>query len=309
VHQIFTEILDVFGRPNKFFYKELSKFAVDPDEKAKLELACEDSEEGKKLYADFVAESVTFADLLKEFPSAHPPLEHLMSMIPCIKPRLYSIASSQRYVNDKVELMIVINDWETPSGKYRIGTCTDYVERMSTDGNNLSFDVPCSVTTGTFNFPESFLQPMVMAGLGTGLAPFRAFIQERAHFTRMGHEGGPMWLFYGCRHKARDYCFGDELEAYLEEGVLTELRPAFSRDQKEKIYVQHKIMEVADRLYEEFEQKNGYFYLCGQAGAVETDIENAIKDGMVKGGGLTPEEAAARVEDMHEGGRYNLELY
>jgi sulfite reductase alpha subunit-like flavoprotein len=309
VQQIFTEVVDIEGRPNKFFYKELAKFAVDPEEKAKLELACSDSEEGKKLYGEFVTETVTYVDVLNQFPSAHPPLEHLMSMIPCIKPRLYSIASSQRYVNDKVELMIVINDWDTPGGKYRIGLCTDYVERMSTDGKDIAFDVPCSVTTGTFNFPESFMQPMVMAGLGTGLAPFRAFIQERAHFKRLGHEGGPMWLFYGCRHKARDYCFGDELQAYLEEGVITELRPAFSRDQKEKIYVQHKIIEVADRLYEEFEKKNGYFYLCGQAGAVETDIENAIKDGMVKGGGLSPEEAAAKVEAMHDEGRYNLELY
>jgi len=119
-----------------------------------------------------------------------------------------------------------------------------------------------------------------------------------------------MWLFYGCRYRAKDYCFGDELEAYQEEGVLTELRVAFSRDQKEKIYVQHKMQEAAKQLYKDFETNQGYFYLCGQAGAVETDIENAIKDSIKSGSaGMTDKEAQEYVEQMHEDGRYNLELY
>merc|ERR1719502_1023824 len=201
-------------------------------------------------------------------------------MIPCIKPRLYSIASSQRYMNDNVELMIVINDWDTPAGKWQCGTSTDYIERMGVawDKDNASaWSMPCQITSGTFNFPDSMMQPMIMAGLGTGLAPFRAFVQERHFFKKQGIEVGPMWLFYGCRYKAKDYCYGDELEKYHEDGVLTELRVAFSRDQKEKVYVQHKMNEAAEQLYNEFDQKEGYFYLCGQAGAVETDIENAIK--------------------------------
>jgi homodimeric pyruvate:ferredoxin (flavodoxin) oxidoreductase len=312
VHQMFSEIVDIFGRPNKFFYKSLARFATDEKEKAELNLIAGDTEEGKRKYVDLATETMTFEDVLQMYPSAKPPLEHLLSMIPCIKPRLYSIASSQRAMNDKVQLMIVINDWDTPSGKWQCGTSTDYIERMGQawDADDASkFKMPCQITTGTFNFPESMMQPMIMAGLGTGLAPFRAFVQERAFYKRQGVEVGPMWLFYGCRYRAKDYCYGEELEAFVDEGVLTELRVAFSRDQKEKIYVQHKMQEAAKDLYSEFDTKNGYFYLCGQAGAVETDIENAIKQSLMSGGDFTQEQADEYVEKMHEDGRYNLELY
>merc|ERR1719230_215867 len=227
VYQMFSEVMDIFGRPNKFFYKSLARFATDEKEKETLNLIAGDSDEGKQKYVDLVTETVTFDDVLRMFPSAKPPLEQLMGMIPCIKPRLYSIASSQRYMNDRVELMIVINDWDTPGGKWQCGTSTDYIERMGqawTKDNGSSFTLPCQITSGTFNFPESMMQPMIMAGLGTGLAPFRAFTQERAFYRRQGVQTGPMWLFYGCRYKAKDYCYEEELEAWKKEGVLTELR-------------------------------------------------------------------------------------
>merc|ERR1719299_182565 len=90
-----------------------------------------DTPEGKQAYADLATETTTYEELLRQFPSAKPPLEQLMSMVPCIKPRLYSIASSQRAMNDRVELMIVINDWDTPGGKWQCGTSTDMIERMA----------------------------------------------------------------------------------------------------------------------------------------------------------------------------------
>merc|ERR1719171_3036995 len=158
VYQMFSEVMDIFGRPNKFFYKSLARFATDEKEQAELQLIAGDTEEGKQKYVDLVTETVTFDDVLQMYPSAKPPLEQLLSMIPCIKPRLYSIASSQRAMNDKLELMIVINDWETPGGKYQCGTSTDYVERMSTDEDpELRFNLPCMITSGTFNFPPSMM--------------------------------------------------------------------------------------------------------------------------------------------------------
>jgi len=312
VYQMFSEVMDIFGRPNKFFYKGLARFATDQKEQDELNMIAGDTDEGKQKYVDLVTETVTFEDVLRSYPSAKPPLEQLMGMIPSIKPRLYSIASSQRAMNDKVQLMIVINDWDTPAGKWQCGTSTDYVERMGLawDADNTAqFKLPCQITSGTFNFPESMMQPMIMAGLGTGLAPFRAFVQERAFYKRQGVDIGPMWLFYGCRYRAKDYCYGEELEAFVEEGVLTHLRVAFSRDTKEKVYVQHKMQQAAAELCAEFDEKNGYFYLCGQAGAVETDIENAIKQSLISGGAFNEESASEYVEKMHEDGRYNLELY
>jgi pyruvate dehydrogenase (NADP+) len=308
--QLFNEVVDILGRPNKNFYKQLRKFATESGDIAALDAILDESAEGAAKYAEMTAETVTYAEVLQKFPSAKPSVEHLVSLIPCIKPRLYSIASSQRLVNDKVELVIVILDWKTPSGKVQRGLSTNYIDRIATDrlGAKATYEVPCSVTPGTFKFPTSLMQPYVMTGLGTGLAPFRAFIQERAYFKRKGEECGPMWLFYGCRYKAKDYIFGDELEAYHKEGVLTELRPAFSRDQKEKIYVQHRMREVKDRLYEDLIAKNGYFYLCGQAGQLERDVRSALTDAFANGQ-LSAEEASKKFEEFDASGRYCTELY
>merc|ERR1719309_1152032 len=118
-----------------------------------------------------------------------------------------------------------------------------------------------------------------------------------------------MWLFYGCRHQSKDYILGDELEQFHKDGVLTQLRPAFSRDQKEKIYVQNRMSEVSAELYEDLIQKQGFFYLCGQAGALERDVEGAIKKAVKEGAECSEEEAQLVVDRMHETGRYNLELY
>ena len=309
--QLFGEVVDILGRPSKNFYKQLRKFATDPKEQAELDLLISESSEGVAKYSALTAEAVNYAEVLKMFPSAKPSLEHLVSLIPCIKPRLYSIASSQRLVNDKVELVIVILDWMTAGGKARRGLSTNYIDRIATDGlpKGSTFSVPCSVTPGTFKFPENLLQPYVMTGLGTGLAPFRAFVQERAFFKRKGVECGPMWLFYGCRYKAKDYIFGDELEAYHKEGVLTELRPAFSRDQKEKIYVQHRMLEVKERLYEDLIKKDGYFYLCGQAGQLERDVRSALTESFKAGGKMSDDEAKAKFEEFDSEGRYCTELY
>ncbi|KAF4721944.1 hypothetical protein FOZ62_000748, partial [Perkinsus olseni] len=306
IRQIFEECVDIFGRPNRTFYKSLSKFAVDPSEKAELEsLGDPESPSGRDLYTKLSAETVTFADVLEKYKSAHPPLEHLIGMVPCTKPRLYSIASSPRYVGPRaVELAVVILEWKTPSGVVRTGTGTDYIRRLA-----VGDDVAVTVTSGSFKFPESPMTPMIMAGLGTGLAPFRAFVQERAWTKARGVETGPMWLFYGCRYRARDYIFGDELEKFHEEGIITELHPAFSRDQKEKIYVQNKISEQSQRVYEDLIQKGGYFYLCGQAGQVELDIKNAIYQAIAAGEGVSVDRAEGMFNELAEAGRYCPELY
>jgi homodimeric pyruvate:ferredoxin (flavodoxin) oxidoreductase len=305
--QIFTEVVDLFGRPTKSFYKELAKFAVDPAEKAEIDMLISDTDEGKAIYLTMVEETYTFADVLRKFRSAKVPMEHILTLVPCIKPRLYTIASSQRWHNNMVELMIVINDWTTPSGKFQVGTSTDYIHRLEHDGDK-PYEIWCGLTSGSFNFPVDRTTPMVMTGLGTGLAPFRAFAQEWEFWNTQGQKTGNMWLFYGCRHKAKDYCFADELEDWEKRGLITHLRPAFSRDQKEKIYVQTRMNEVPEDLYGELVTKKGYFYLCGQAGQLEVDVQNAIKKAIKHGGG-TDEEVEAEFAKMVDEGRYNLELY
>jgi sulfite reductase alpha subunit-like flavoprotein len=240
-------------------------------------------------------------------------------------------------MEDHVELMIVIMDWWTGTpekpgkwgeGKERIGLSTNYIRRLCTDGPEFSDNaqgtigdptklgnqqLAVGVTNGTFNFPEETTTPMVMTGLGTGLAPFRAFAQEWVWWKETcGKETGPMWMFYGVQKEKEQFIgnlgFRDELESYVQKGVLTNLVTAFSRDQKEKIYVQHRMSEVSEELYEDIVKKGGYFYLCGQAGPLEVDVENAIKKAIAVGGG-DAEKASEYVEQMHHEGRYNLELY
>jgi len=305
--QIFTEVLDVFGRPNKHFYKQLAKFAANESEKEELTKIVSDTPEGKEAYLALVNETLSFADVLRKFPSAHVPLEHLLSLIPCVKPRLYSIASSQRYHNQMVELAVVINDWTTPSGAYKIGTSTKYIQQIEASAEK-PYDIWCGLTSGSFNFPEDRRTPMIMSGLGTGLAPFRAFAQEWKFWRSKGQETGPMWLFYGCRHRAKDYIFADELAELESTGVISHLRPAFSRDQKAKIYVQTRMNECKEDMYSDLVEKNGYFYLCGQAGQLEIDIQNAILN-TIKVSGCSEEEAKAKFDEMIDQGRYNLELY
>jgi len=307
VSQIFEEVLDIFGRPTKSFYKSLSRFATNPEESSELKsIGSDEDEAGRKVYQALSAESVNYADILQKYPSARPPLEHLIGMIPCTRPRLYSIASSPRFVGPNiVELAIVILQWKTPSGLTRNGTGTDYVRRLSSGDT-----IACSITSGTFNFPQDHRTPMVMAGLGTGLAPFRAFVQERKWLANSGvKNAGNIWLFYGCRYKSKDYIFGDELEAYNRDGVLSELHPAFSRDSSTKVYVQDRIDQQADRVYQDLISKRGYFYLCGQAGQVERDIKDAIYRAIAKGDNVSVDSAKKTFEEMSEEGRYCPELY
>lgn len=301
LQQIFEEVVDILGRPNKGFYKELAKFASDKSEQAKLQLIA--SEDGKEHYQALSQETVTYAEVFRMFPSATMPLEHMLSLIPCVKPRLYSIASSPRYNATELELAIVILEWETASGKRQTGLSTDFIRRLR-EGD----EVVCGMTNGTFNFPDP-TTPMVMAGLGTGIAPFRAFAQERAWEQQRGAETGDMWLFYGCRYREKDFMFGPELEKFAEDGVITEMHSAFSRDQKEKIYVQHRIKQNSQRIYEDLVLKKGYFYLCGQAGQTEMDIKNAIHESFADHGNMSMDQARAEFDKMGEEGRYCPELY
>ena len=307
LEQLFVEVVDIFGRPNRGFYKVLSRFAPSGSQaKSQLELLAGDSAEGKRMYAEISSEGLTYADILTRFKAdVRPSVEHLISILPPIKPRLYSIASSPRFVGPKsVELAVVIHTWKTPGGATRFGTGTNYIQALVAGDA-----VACTITSGTFQFPESPMTPMIMAGLGTGLAPFRAFVQERKWMKTNGMEIGPMWLFYGCRYKAKDYIFGDELETYHKEGVLTELHPAFSRDSKAKVYVQNKIKDNEARIYKDLILENGFFYLCGQAGQAELDIKEAVYMSIATGEGISRDAAAKKFEELAEDGRYCPELY
>eukprot|EP00824_Muranothrix_gubernata_P006672 TRINITY_DN18605_c0_g1_i1.p1 TRINITY_DN18605_c0_g1~~TRINITY_DN18605_c0_g1_i1.p1 ORF type:complete len:1714 (-),score=365.24 TRINITY_DN18605_c0_g1_i1:483-5165(-) len=304
--QLFSEVLDVFGKPTRRFFEALAHFAVDEGEKAFLVRLM--SADGKADKQELFNESVTYADLLRRFPSARIPLHFLIDLLPNIKPRAYSIASSPRVDHSKLELCVVLVDWTTSKGKLRYGLCTSYLTRLQPSDQDKVY-VAASVREAVVTLPTSHTVPLVMSGLGTGLAPFRAFIQDRAVLKAKGKPVGPMALFFGCRYRAKDYLFGDELDKYAREGVLTLLAPAFSRDQKHKIYIQDKVRDHAEMVSTWLLDQGGYFYLCGPSRRVPQDVRHAVRDSFMKCRSMTEVEAELQLTDLQIAERYNVEAW
>ncbi|KAI9353449.1 hypothetical protein BDR26DRAFT_848573 [Obelidium mucronatum] len=300
VSQLFTEAVDIFGKPGKKFFQSLIEHATVMSERERLGYLAsgEGADDLAKLQEE---ETVTFADVLQMFPSAHPSIEKLLATIPNIKPRHYSISSSMNVHRTSVHLLVVVVDWKTKSGKVRMGQCTRYLV-----GLRPGTAVTVSVKPSVMKLPPSHEAPVIMAGLGTGMAPFRAFVEERAYQKSLGHKVGPMVLYFGARHRAEEYLYGEELEAYHFDGLLTHLRLAFSRDQKEKVYIQHKIKADDTMLANMILKQGGAFYLCGPTWPVP-DIRDALISSFSKF--MTVEEATEKLESLKEEERYVLEVY
>ncbi|KAJ3166011.1 hypothetical protein HK101_012014 [Irineochytrium annulatum] len=300
VEQLLVQVVDLFGKPGKKFYQSLCHHAADMSQREKLGWlgSAEGAEDLEKLAEE---ETPTFADVLEMFPSARPGIEDLLQLIPDIKPRHYSISSSMNVHPTSVHLLVVVVDWETKAGKKRQGQCTRYLNALR-PGQSLTVSVKPSV----MKLPKSHEAPVIMAGLGTGMAPFRAFVEERAYQKSLGKKVGPMSLYFGARHRSEEYLYGEELEAYHADGLLTHLRLAFSRDQKEKVYIQHKIKADAEILAEWMLRDEGAFYLCGPTWPVP-DVRDALIKSFSKE--MTVEEADHKLESFKEEERYILEVY
>ncbi|CAG8580526.1 1728_t:CDS:1, partial [Ambispora gerdemannii] len=298
--QLFTQVLDIFGRPPKRFYESLAKYAKDETEKNKLLWIA--SPDGLEEFKRRVEDTTTYADIFYEFQSARPPAQDLMHLITPIKPRHYSIASSNNVHPNQVHLLIVTVEWTNSAGKQRYGQCTRYLSKLK-----VGEKVVVSIKSSVMKLPPIDTQPIIMAGLGTGMAPFRAFVEERAYQKSKGIDVGPIILYFGSRNRSMEYLYGEELEAYHAEGVLTHLRLAFSRDQPQKVYIQHKMQEDAELLHDYLLKQEGWFYLCGPTWPVP-DVRDAIMDSFVKAGQLSVREANDRVNRLKDLERYILEV-
>jgi sulfite reductase (NADPH) flavoprotein alpha-component len=156
--------------------------------------------------------------------------------------------------------------------------------------------------------PPDNMQPIIMAGLGTGAAPFRAFMQHRAWQAAQGIKSGPLLYYFGSRHRSEEYLYGEEIEAYLTDKVLTHAGLAFSRDQPKKVYIQHKMQEDSEMLATMLDSDaKGVFYLCGPTWPVP-DVYEALVGALVKYRGRQLEEAGQFLEGLKEEERYVLEV-
>jgi len=303
--QLMTEILDLVGKPTRSFYQQLSLYASEKEAK---ELAAISS--GDK-FTEMQNASLTNWDVFQRFPSAKPTLAQLLGLLPAIKPRLYSIANSADYSPGVIELTVVINRWQPKDGKdksWKTGTSTQYIERLPVGDR-----VAIGMTHGTFTFPKDEKTPMVMTGLGTGIAPIRSFVQDRMYKKqKLGMEVGPMVVFYGCRHEKEEFFYKKEWKEYQEAGVLTKLINAFSHDPPhypaKMLFVNQRMDENQELLGDLLGKQGGYFYFCGLAVATK-DIDKSLCSAAVGSGMTTTAKQDEWMADLKATGRYSQESY
>ncbi len=217
-----------------------------------------------------------------------------------LQPRLYSIASSINAHPDEVHLCV---------GAVRYST--DGVQHKGVASTFLADRLALGETTGIyfhaanhFRLPTDLSKPVIMVGPGTGIAPFRAFLEER----EVTKATGKNWLFFGDQKRTTDFLYHDQIIGWVQSGHLTRLDTAFSRDQEEKIYVQTRMMQAASELWQWLEE-GAYFYVCGDAKRMAKDVDQALHEIIQTAGGKTAEEAAAYVAEMKKAKRYARDVY
>ena len=237
-------------------------------------------------------------DLFLEFPQSGISAQDFVGLLRPMPPRLYSIASSLSAHSEEVHLTVAVVRYEG-NGRKRKGVCSSYLaERV---GQN----VPCYLHPNkNFKLPEDSSTPIIMVGPGTGIAPFRAFIEERKSTGATGKN----WLFFGDRSQKTDYLYGDEWESYQKDGILNELDLAWSRDQAEKVYVQHKMLEKKAELWSWLDD-GAVFYVCGDASRMAKDVDQALRTIAQEEGSMSEEVAGAWIKGFQKERRYLKDVY
>lgn len=238
------------------------------------------------------------ADLVRQHP-ATVNAEQLVGLLRGITPRLYSIASSQAEVESEVHLTVALVEDER-DGVARFGGASQFLANAE-EGQQLQVYVE---PNNHFRLPDNPETPVIMVGPGTGVAPFRAFMQQRSA------EGiaGNAWLIFGNPHFEQDFLYQTEWQQYLQSGELSRIDLAFSRDQEHKVYVQHKIAEQGEALWQWLEN-GAHFYICGDAERMAKDVHQALLDIAVKFGGKTIEQAQEYLETLRAAKRYQKDVY
>ena len=254
--------------------------------------------EAKSVMEDWV-DGREVVDILESYPQARFTPDELVKVLRKLQPRLYSIASSPKAHPKAVHLTVAVVRYEL-HGRRRQGVCSTYLaDRVETR------PMPVFIHSAKhFRPPEDPAVPVIMVGPGTGIAPFRAFLQEREATGATG----PTWLFFGDRNRTTDFLYEEEINAWLERGVLHRLDTAFSRDQAEKVYVQHRMLENGAEIWRWLAQ-GAYFYVCGDAARMAKDVDDALHRIVKVEGGKTDEEAAAFVGELKKAKRYRKDVY
>ena len=241
-----------------------------------------------------------FIDLVTEFPGIIKQPQELFNVLQRLTPRMYSIASSQLAHPGQVHMTVRVVRYNS-HGQERQGVTSGLL------GERAPVDAVLPVflhENNAFRLPEDSNSPVIMIGPGTGIAPFRAYLEERQVLGSKGDN----WLIFGEQRSVSDYLYKEQFESMHASGFLTNLHTAFSRDQEKKVYVQDRMRENAEELYAWLE-RGAYFYVCGDASRMAKDVELALLDAIAKGANGTPEMAAEYLAGMKKQKRYQRDVY
>ena len=306
VEQALRYYVDLRAPPSKAALLMLAEACARPAEAERLRaLALPD---GKAAYNDYIArDGRGLAELLAEFGSCAPGWAALLELAPKLAPRYYTISSSPARDASTVHLTVKVlrepmRGCDAASGRVKEGVCSTQLGALAPGSSACVF-----VRSSGFALPKDPAAPVIMVGPGTGIAPFRAFLQQMAAATDGGRRTGHARLYFGCRRSDEDYLYKDELEAYLREGALDALRLAFSREGASKVYVQHKLRDDGAQLWPLLQQ-GGHVYVCGGT-SMGRDVVAALQAAIAEHGKLTDDAAAKYVKEMQAKGRLVQELW
>jgi sulfite reductase (NADPH) flavoprotein alpha-component len=239
-------------------------------------------------------------DFLVDHPSVRFSPEEFVGLLSKLQPRLYSVASSLKAFPDQVHLIVDVVRYES-NGRVRKGVASSFLADRADDA-----PVPVFPSNAKhFHLPENPDTPIIMVGPGTGVAPFRAYLQER----RVTGAKGKNWLFFGAQHVSCDFAYEEDFDRFMKEGILTRLDCAWSRDQAQKIYVQHKMAENAAEIWKWIDAEDAQFFVCGDARRMAKDVDATLRKIVQEHGGKSVDQANEYVEKLKSEKRYKRDVY
>jgi sulfite reductase (NADPH) flavoprotein alpha-component len=252
----------------------------------------------KSVLREFLAQR-QIIDVVRQFPTKVT-AQQFVDVLRSITPRLYSIASSQAEVEDEVHLTVALVEYEAHGHNHQ-GGASSFLSTRLDEGGEVNVFVE---RNDNFRLPDDGNTPVIMIGPGTGIAPFRAFMQQR----EAEEASGENWLFFGNPNYTQDFLYQAEWQRFVKDGIVNKVSLAFSRDQEEKVYVQHRMLEQGAELYKWLEQ-GAHLYVCGDANHMAKDVQDALVQIVIEHGAKSEEQAEQYVSDLRRAKRYQKDVY
>jgi len=303
VRECLTRYCDLTGSPRRSDLKRLAAYAKDPtDKKALLRMS---SKEGKAEYKEKVTDAyVGLVDILRLCPSIEAPPEHFLDFCPRLVPRYYTISSSSSVHPKTVHLTVSVTEVTKKDGTLFRGVCSRHLADLTPKQKVRVFH-----RDSAFRLPQDLSRPIIMIGPGTGVAPMRGFLQERAFQKQKRKQNvGKNILYFGCKKRTMDFLYEKEFNDFQASGVLDELHLAFSREQKDKVYVQHLLAKNAKDTWALMNEEGAYVYVCGGT-RMGQDVKEALRDICMQQGALSKDDANDYLDRLASEHRFVQELW